>query len=87
MGTRSYRTFLRLDAYELAMLRKLKKELSAKARKEGKSKPTMVDIIRGCIRTAIHTVYGQDYLLGGLMTEEQFKQDFGQIDPSLLEDE
>jgi hypothetical protein len=83
--TKGYRTFVKLDDYELAALRKLKKELAARNRKKGRRAPTMADLIRGCIRTAIHTVYGDDYVYQGLLTEEEFKSQLEKIDPSLLE--
>lgn len=84
MTTKGYRTFLRLDPYELGMLRKLKRDLTKQARKDGRKVPNMSDLIRGCIRTAIHTVYGESYAYRELLGEEEFKQLLGPIDSSLL---
>lgn len=63
---------MKLDAYELKLLRRLKADLTTQAKKKRRAAPTMVGIIRACIRTAIHTVYGDGYA-ADLLTEEEFK--------------
>lgn len=63
---------MKLDAYELKLLRRLKSDLATQAKKKRRAAPTMVGIIRACIRTAIHTVYGDGYA-ASFLTEEEFK--------------
>lgn len=47
----------------------------------------MADIIRGAVRTGIHTVYGDDYVYKELLTEEDLKRLMGdQIDSGQFED-
>jgi hypothetical protein len=87
MAAKGYRTFVKLDAYELALLRKLKQDLGKEARNEGRKPPAMVDVIRGCIRTAIHTVYGEDIVYRDLLSSEEFKQQMGPFDSSLLDED
>lgn len=84
----SYRTFVTFDNYELALLRKLKKELTIAAKRRGEKGPAMADVIRGAVRTGIHTVYGADYVYKEMLTEEEFQRLVGdQIDPSQLEED
>jgi len=44
----------------------------------------MADLIRGCIRTAIHTVYGEDYVYKELLSEEETRE---LLKPDLLKEE
>jgi hypothetical protein len=66
-----YRTFVKFDPYELAMLRKLQEELAAK---NGGKKPTMTSLIQGCVRTAIHSVYGENFAYDKLLSKGQFEE-------------
>lgn len=72
--SQGYRTFVKFDSYELALLRKLKKEVAEQHKAEGKKPPSMSGLIRGCVRTAIHSVYGEEYAYKELLSEEQFEK-------------
>ena len=71
---RSYRVYVEFDGYEKALLRKLKRELEEHARQHGKKGPSMKDVIRGCVRTAVHTVYGEDYVHKELLEPETLRR-------------
>lgn len=60
--------------YELALLRKLRRELAAQYRARGKKPPSVSDVIRGAFRTGVHSVYGEDYVYTELLSEERLME-------------
>lgn len=79
MGNKGYRTFVQLDPYEKLLLERLYKHLCERARKAGKKKPTQKAVIQGCIRTAIHTVYGDDFVYTELLPADRFRELMGEV--------
>jgi len=57
---KTYQTFVKLDGYETEAVKRLQKDLS---KQEGKELSKQ-DVIRACIRYAVHDLLGNDYVLG-----------------------
>ena len=72
--SKGYRTYVKFDPYELAMLRKLKRDLAHQNKAAGKKAPSMAELIQGCVRTAVHMVYGETYGYDELLSKEQFEK-------------
>ena len=60
---------IELDHYEQMLLTKLQKELEAQG-----EKVSLNSLVQGCVRTAIHHVYGPDYAYDQLLSTETFEQ-------------
>lgn len=73
----TYRTFIELDPYEAKLLNKLWRDLKSQAQQRGKRVQDKKALICACIRTAIHTVYGEDYLHEELLSAERFRDLMG----------
>ena len=66
--------FIKLDPYTMRLLEKLHEQLKDQTKASGDPVPKFDGLINGCVRTAIHTVYGQDYLYEELMSEKTFRE-------------
>lgn len=69
-----FRTFIQFDSYEAKLLRRLKRDLDAQARARGELSQGMQGLIRGCVRTAIHMVYGDPMVYNELLDKEEFRR-------------
>lgn len=63
------RVTVELEEYEHLLLKKLQKDLEGQSGK----RTSITALIQGCIRTAIHRVYGTDYVYEQLLDGETFK--------------
>lgn len=66
--------FISLGEYELRLVDQVTKQLQAQAKADGQPVPTGNAVINGLIRTAVHTVFGQDYLYTELLSAETFRE-------------
>ena len=86
----SYSSLVKLriefDDYESALLRKARRELTVIAKRNGKTPPTMKDVVRGSVRMGVHAVYGEEYITDNLLDQVQHA-DLVPKDSSQFEDE
>lgn len=66
--------FVDLSGYEARLLEKYLDDMKTEARKRKEKEPTLQQAIAGCIRTAIHQLYGNDYLYTEMLDDETFKR-------------
>lgn len=66
--------FLALGEYELRLVDQVTRQLQAQAKEEGQPVPSSNAVLNGLIRTAVHTVYGRDYLYTELLSPETFRE-------------
>lgn len=88
MAAPSSRFFIQLDPYEAQLLSRLHRDLTARAKAAGKKRPSKKTLISGCIRTAIHTVYGEEFAHEELLGSERFRELMAEVDmgPDELDD-
>ncbi len=66
--------FISIGEYELRLVDKVTRQLQEQAKANGEPVPTPNAVINGLLRTAVHTVYGNDYLYDQLLGEETFRE-------------
>lgn len=69
----SRRLLVELDPFEAELLDRLYRDLCRYARSKGGKVPDKKKVVAGCIRTAIHAVYGEEYVYEGLLSDEEFR--------------
>jgi len=57
---KTHQTFVNLDGYETEALKKLQKELSAAGGREMSKQ----EVLRACLRYAVHELLGKEFVLG-----------------------
>lgn len=77
MAGRKKRYFVELDDDEARLLNKLYGDLKRQAKAHNKKLPTKAQVIQGCIRTAIHAVYGEEYAYSALLGPKTFRRLMG----------
>lgn len=72
---------VQFDDYESALIRRVRRELTAAAKRKGEKPPKLHDIVRGAVRMGVHAIYGENYVADDLLDPTKHP-DLARIDSS-----